>query len=67
METGEFWHFATLSDARLRSSLGELLAAGYRTEARIIAHLAEVEQRKLHLKDGSALALCGAQSAARRA
>ena len=53
METGEFWQLAKLSDARLRSGLSELLASGYRTEARIIAHLAEVEQRKLHLKDGS--------------
>jgi hypothetical protein len=29
------------------------LASGYRTEARIIAHIAEVEERKLHAKDGS--------------
>src|SRR4051794_22005549 len=50
MESRDFWRLAEISDTRLRSGL----AAGYRTEARIIAHLAEVEQRKLHLKDGSA-------------
>ena len=43
-----------VSDARLQSGLVELLTAGYRTEARIVAHLAEVEQRKLHLRDGCA-------------
>ena len=53
MESGEFWQLSTLSNARLESGLGELLAVGYRTEARIIAYLAEVEQRKLHLKEGS--------------
>jgi hypothetical protein len=31
----------------------KLLVNGYRTEARIIAHIAEVEERKLHAKDGS--------------
>lgn len=53
MESREFWHLSDVSDTRLRSDLAELLTAGYRTEARIIAHLAEVEQRKIHLKDGS--------------
>ncbi|HEY0468375.1 MAG TPA: hypothetical protein VGC79_29460 [Polyangiaceae bacterium] len=53
METRAFWQLANISDTRLRSELGELLIAGYRTEARIIAQLAELEQRKLHLKDGS--------------
>ncbi|MEI9941656.1 MAG: hypothetical protein WDO69_30950 [Pseudomonadota bacterium] len=52
MEMRGFWHLAEVSDARLRSGLTELLVAGHRTEARIIAHLAEVEKRKLHLKDG---------------
>jgi hypothetical protein len=47
METRGFWQLAEVSDARLRSGLTELLVGGYRTEARIIAHLAEVEQRKL--------------------
>src|SRR6187549_70373 len=53
MKSRGFWHLEAVSDTRLRSGLSDLLAAGYRTEARIIAHLAEVEQRKLHLKDGS--------------
>ena len=42
-----------VSDARLQTGLSELLTAGFRTEARIIAHLAEVERRKLHLSEGS--------------
>ena len=52
MKTGEFWHLRHVSDERLRTGLAELLASGYRTEARIIAHLAEVDERKLYLKDG---------------
>jgi hypothetical protein len=53
METGDFWDLEHVSDAQLRSGLSSLLANGYRTEARIIAHIAEVEERKLHAKDGS--------------
>jgi len=53
MESGQFWRLATLSDAQIRHGLSELVASGYRTEARIIAHLAELEGRKLHLKAGS--------------
>jgi len=53
MESRGFWQLDAISDTRLRSALVELLAVGYRTEARIVAHLAEVEQRKLHLRDGS--------------
>ena len=52
METQEFWDLWRASDSQLRSQLGSLLASGYRTEARIVAHIAEVEARKLHLKDG---------------
>ena len=40
------------SDDGLRRGLLELLAGGSRTEARIVAHLAEVEERRLHLRDG---------------
>jgi hypothetical protein len=40
------------SDEQLRAGLADLLANDYRTEARIIAHLAEIEARKLHLRDG---------------
>ena len=53
METGVFWELRSMSDDTLRSQLTLLLASGYRTEARIIAHLAEVDERKLYLKDGS--------------
>jgi HNH endonuclease len=53
METGIFWAFASISDQQLRSGLTTLLASGCRTEARIIAHIAEIEERKLHLRDGS--------------
>jgi hypothetical protein len=53
METGVFWDLECVSDTQLRSGLTSLLASGYRTEARIIAHIAEVEERKLHAKDGS--------------
>jgi len=53
METGEFWRLGHVSDDGLRTGLAALLASGYRTEARIIAHLAEVEERRLHLREGS--------------
>ncbi len=52
METGAFWELGGISDEQLRSELAALLASGCRTEARIIAHIAEVEERKLHSKDG---------------
>src|SRR5882724_5528908 len=53
MKTGAFWELGGLSDEQLRSGLAALLASGYRTEARIVAHIAEVEERRLHSKDGS--------------
>ena len=52
MKTGAFWKLGAVSDQQRRSGLATLLASGYRTEARIIAHIAEVEERRLHLKDG---------------
>src|SRR5450432_967656 len=52
METGIFWDWGRVSDDQLRAGLTRLLASGYRTEARIVAHIAEVEERKLHAKDG---------------
>ena len=39
-----------LSDERLLGTLRELLAAEGRSEARIVAHLAEVDARRIHLK-----------------
>jgi len=53
MKDGAFWRLGTVSDTQLRDALGELLASGSRTEARIIAHLAELETHKIHLEDGS--------------
>src|ERR1700709_664407 len=52
MNTGAFWELGVVSDQQLRSGLAALLASGYRTEARIVAHIAEVEERRLHSKDG---------------
>jgi 5-methylcytosine-specific restriction endonuclease McrA len=42
-----------VSDRELQSALSALLASSSRTEARIIAHLAELEERRIHLKAGS--------------
>ncbi len=53
METRGFWQLASVSDQELQRELAALLASGSRTEARIIAHLAELEERRLHLKAGS--------------
>src|SRR5882724_6252992 len=53
METGVFWDLGRVSEQQLRTQLATLLANGCRTEARIIAHMAEVEERKIHAKDGS--------------
>ena len=56
MEAHGFWNLSAVSDERLLQELGELLSGGARTEARIVAHLAEVEERRLHLKaDSSSL------------
>lgn len=46
----EFWNLSTLSDNQLLQDLSELLAGSARVEARIVAHLTEVEERRLHLK-----------------
>src|SRR6478735_4584029 len=53
MESGQFWCLSALSDRQIESALSAFLVSGYRTEARIVAHLAELEERKLHLKAGS--------------
>ena len=52
-ENGAFWELGGVSDQQLRSGLAALLAGGCRTEARVVAHIAEVEERRLHSKDGS--------------
>src|SRR5687768_1149802 len=45
-----FWRLANLTDDQLLASLDSLIAAHRRVTARLIAHLAEVEDRRLHLR-----------------
>ena len=47
---GGFWKLEHLSDAQLLESLGGVLRAQRAALADIIAHLAEVEERRLHLR-----------------
>ena len=49
MSGGEFWELGHIADRELESELARLLGSGSRTEARILAHLAAVEERRLHL------------------
>jgi hypothetical protein len=53
MNSGAFWELGGVTDRDLQAELTLLLASGSRTEARIIAHLAAVEERRLHLEAGS--------------
>jgi hypothetical protein len=53
MNEGKFWCLEAVSDALLQEGLKELLTKGARTEARIVAHLAEVDGRRLHLAMGA--------------
>src|SRR5450432_3566580 len=53
MGTRGFWELGQISDDQLRQGLAKLLASGYRTEAWIVAHLAELDERRLHVKDAS--------------
>jgi len=53
MNSGAFWELGDVTDRDLQSELARLLANGSRTEARIIAHLAAVEERRLHLEAGN--------------
>jgi hypothetical protein len=48
-----FWQLDGLSDGALQAELHKLLTSGARTEARVVAHLAEVDARKLHLTMGA--------------
>jgi hypothetical protein len=52
MNGREFWALQDVSNAALEASLSRLLGAGARVEARVVAHLAEVEERRLHLLTG---------------
>ena len=53
MNSGAFWELTGVTDRDLQAELTRLLASGSRTEAQIIAHLAAVEERRLHLEAGS--------------
>jgi len=55
MKARGFWQLGELSDERLVASLRELLTAEGRSEARIVAHLAEVDARRIHLKGAPSL------------
>ncbi len=52
MNGREFWALRELSNEELEAGLNGLLGAGARLEARVVAHLAEVEERRLHLLAG---------------
>ena len=49
-----FWELDTVTDKDLERELHELVARGRAVDARVVAHLAEVEARRLHLKSGAA-------------
>src|SRR6267378_1923714 len=49
MQARGFWMLGEVSDSELQGRLKRLLCDDGRTEARIVAHLAEVDARRLHL------------------
>lgn len=46
------WRINELNDAELEAEVTALLGAGARLEARLVAHLAELDARRLHLRAG---------------
>jgi 5-methylcytosine-specific restriction endonuclease McrA len=50
MNEREFWQLSGMSDEDVLRDLKGLVASGGRVDARVVAHLAEVEERRLHLK-----------------
>src|SRR4051812_4964305 len=52
MSSGHFWSLDHLTDETVQTQLAQLLTSGARTEARIISHIAAIEDRRLHLKSG---------------
>ena len=55
MQARGFWTLSGVSNGELEANLKHLLRDGARTEARVIAHLAEVDARRLHLVDAPSL------------
>src|SRR5476651_1020070 len=53
MASGAFWELGGVADCDLQSELARLLASSSHTEARVLAHLAAVEERRLPLEAGS--------------
>jgi 5-methylcytosine-specific restriction endonuclease McrA len=49
----EFWKLSGVSDEDLLHGLTGLVASGAQVDAGVVAHLAEVEERRLHLKAAS--------------
>src|SRR5262245_43263420 len=47
-----FWRLESLADGALLDGLVELVGSGRRVLAHVVAHLAEVEERRLHLDGG---------------
>src|SRR5258706_15051324 len=47
-----FWQLGEMGDAELEEGLADLLGNHGRIEARLVAHLAELDARKLHLHAG---------------
>ena len=52
MQQLDFWRLESLSDTALLGGLAELVGSSRQTLARLLAHLAEVEERRLHLDMG---------------
>ncbi len=50
MNDVEFWKLGGLSDRQLLDGLGTVLGSGRRLVAELVAHLGEVEERRLHLE-----------------
>ncbi len=50
MLTGKFWELDRLGDDALTSGTLQLVHADRRVGARLLAHLSEIEERRLHLK-----------------
>ncbi len=55
MKTRGFWALDEVSDDALEGNLRALLSGSGRTDAQVVAHLAEVDARRLHLLGGRSL------------